>query len=82
MAHNSEAGGSRGGRRDNKYQPRSLRLGEAHVLYKNNLLVPPDWRAPSDWKISPDGYLVPPLPAGTRRTNYIHWRRVELMQEA
>jgi hypothetical protein len=78
MAHNSEAGGSRGGRRDNEFRPRSLRLGEAHVLYENNYLVPPDWRAPSGWKISPAGYLVPPVPEGTRLAAYIRWRRSEL----
>jgi hypothetical protein len=42
MSHNSEAGGSRGGRRDNEFRPRSLQLGEAHVLYENNYLISPD----------------------------------------
>jgi hypothetical protein len=78
MAHDSEAGGSRGGRRDNEYRPRSLRLGEAHVLYENNYLVPPDWRAPTGWKISPAGYLIPAVPEGTRLVAYIRWHRSEL----
>jgi hypothetical protein len=82
MAHNSKAGGSRGGRRDNEFWPRSLQLGEAHVLYENNYLVLPNWRAPSGRKISPAGYLVPPVPEGTRLTAYIQWRRSELTPAA
>jgi hypothetical protein len=43
---------------DDEYRSRSLRLGEAHVLYEHRLFVPPDWRMPSGWKISTSGYLI------------------------
>jgi hypothetical protein len=52
------------------------------MLYENNYLVPSDWRSPSGWKISPAGYLVPPVPEGTRLTAYIQWRHSELTPAA
>jgi hypothetical protein len=71
MAHNSKASGSLGGLRDNAYRPRSLRLGKAHVR-------PAGLEGAVMLKISPAGYLVQPLPEGTQRTAYIHWRHSEL----
>jgi hypothetical protein len=74
MANNYEASGSRvpGGFSHGDGRSRNLTIGEAHAPCEAGLLVLPDWRLLSGWKISVGGYVVPPLPEGQVYEEYVH----------
>jgi hypothetical protein len=76
-AEGSRAGGG-GGQDGNTGRPRNLCIGKANVLYENRLLVPPDWRLPSGWKISSGSYAMPPILEGADLEEYIECHRAEL----
>ncbi|KAM0878675.1 hypothetical protein ACQ4PT_034720 [Festuca glaucescens] len=59
-----------------------MTIGKVQTLCEAGLLVPPDWRLPSGWKISAGGYAVPPLPVGRAYDEYVTWRWSELTPEA
>jgi hypothetical protein len=71
MAHNSEAGGSRGG----YTRPTNLNSEEAQILVDNNILVSSVWHLPHGWHVSVGGYVVAPIPPeGLLLGDYIEQR--------
>jgi hypothetical protein len=67
MAHNSKAGGSRGG--GSYTRPTNLNNKEAQILADNNILIPPAWHLPHDWHVSDGGYTIEQ-----------HWEALPLLQ--
>jgi hypothetical protein len=63
MAHNDEAGGSRGRARGWSW-PLTLNKRPAYNLTRSGFMVPPDYCLPGGWNISTSGYPVPPLLRG------------------
>ena len=62
MVNNDDAGGSYGGRGRQYIWPRNIREPIAEELAHHGLLVPPDSRLPSRWRMSAGGLAVPPIP--------------------
>ena len=62
MANNHEAAGSSGGGGHKYIWPRNLSAPMAEEFARYGLLVPPDSRVPSSWRMSAGGLAVPPIP--------------------
>ena len=62
MTNNDDVGGSSGGRARQYIWPRNLWESIAEELACYSLLVPPDSRLPSSWRMSTGGLTMPPIP--------------------
>ena len=62
MANNDEAGGSSGGRGRQYIWSCNIREPIAEELARHGLLIPPDSRLPSRWRMSAAGLAVSPIP--------------------
>ena len=76
MVNNNEPGGSSAGRGHQYIWPCNLREPIAEELARYGLLVPPDSRLPSRWRMSAGGLAVPPIPKfGTPKLELLIRRR-------